>query len=95
MTVHSDAYGTPDAVDVRDTLTGALVRTLTVPGLVKSVAIDTRRHRGFIAVQNCKAPAADPFGWLPGWLRRSLLLPVTAPAVLAYRGCIVVLDTAR
>jgi outer membrane protein assembly factor BamB len=93
--VHGDPNGTPHAVDVYDTRSQALLRTVTVPGFVTSVIVDSRRHRAFVAVQNCKGPATNPLASLPAWLRRNLPFPTTSNSGPDYLGCVMVLDTAR
>ncbi len=61
-------------VDVLDTRTGRLLRTLSVGVAPGAVAVDERVERLYAATRGglVTTQAPDPWGWLPSWLRRRL-----------------------
>ena len=92
-----DGTGT---VQVRDARTWAVLRTLTVAGTLGTpgappMALDGRRHRGFVSVYGCRVHAAGDLTWLPGWLRRRLPWLTATTPIQASRTCILVVDTAH
>ena len=82
-------------IQVRATHTGRILRAIAVSGAVGPMAIDTKRHRAFVAVAGCTEPVHDALGWLPAWLRGRLPWLSAPPAPSHGNGCVLVLDTAR
>jgi len=62
----SGGNGTLSVLDIRD---GRVIQTLPLGGQYDRLALDEQTHR-IILVGEASAPAlADPWGWMPGWLR--------------------------
>ncbi len=56
-------------LSVLDTHDGRVIRTLPLGGQYDHLALDEQAHR-IVLVGEASAPApADPWGWMPGWLR--------------------------
>ena len=92
-----DGIGT---LQVRDARTWAVLRTIPVAGALGTpgappMAIDSRRHRGFVVVGGCRARPGSDLAWLPDWLRSHLPWLAATTPIQVYRTCILVVDTAR
>ena len=87
-------------LQVRDARTWAVLRTIPVAGALGTpgappMAIDSRRHRGFVVVGGCRARPGSDLAWLPDWLRSHLPWLAATTPIQVYRTCILVVDTAR
>jgi DNA-binding beta-propeller fold protein YncE len=92
----SGAFTGPGLLSVLDERSGKVVRTVAVGVDPVGVVVDRQRERLFVANAGTYGLRRlnDPWGWLPGWLRRRLPLPpLPQPRPFRVPASVSVLDT--
>ncbi len=89
---------TPGTVNVLDTTTGTLLRTAAIGARPVALSIDEQAGRAIVLTQetDVESISADPWGWLPSWLRHAVpFIPTPRSVTRVVPGSIVVLDTSH